>query len=35
MSKQETIEKLDILIDFFKQFNEWLDAHEKTMKESI
>ncbi len=35
MSKQETIEKLDILIEYFKLFNEWLDQHEKTMKESI
>ncbi len=35
MSKQETIEKLDILIDFFKQFNEWLDSHERTMLELI
>ncbi len=35
MSKQETIEKLDILIDFFKQFNKWLDAKEKTMDELI
>ncbi len=35
MSKQETIEKLDILITFFELFNEWLDQQEKTMKESI
>ncbi len=35
MSKQETIEKLNILIDFFDMFNKWLDAKEKTMDELI
>ena len=29
MTKQETIEALDFLIEFFKQANEWLDEREK------
>jgi hypothetical protein len=33
MTKQQTIEALDYLIEFFKQFNELLDKRERKLKE--
>lgn len=32
MSELEVLEKLEILIEFFKDFNAWLDAHLDNVK---